>query len=167
MKSRLSFILLIVFFSSRIKNFDKRIKQDRKKLIPELEKMCEMDQFYRKQLDSLMKMELSPVLRKKKYDSLWKLQEKVDAENVGRLIEITKKYGFPHPSRIEKPIPTWLIFHHAPKDFFEELAVLIEKENKAGRLFDNEYAMIKWHLNGREGIPFMPDVDVQDLREHP
>lgn len=115
-------------------------------LIDSIEKMYERDQRYR------FLIRKSP--NKNKKDSLRKLQKMIDDENTLALIEITKKFGFPNTKRLEKPIPIWVVFHHASKKHFRIIKKVIKKENKAGRLYDNEYNMIMWHMGGRKGLPF-------------
>lgn len=164
MRTKLILLLIITSFAfaCKVKSLDEKIKLDKERLISELITMCEKDQYYRNALEGLKVENKND--RKLKYDSIWDLQERVDMENTRRLIEITKKYGFPNPDRIGEPLPTWVIFQHSPKIFFDELSELLKVEHANGRLYDNEYAMIKWHMGGREGTPFIPGVEVIDNR---
>ena len=92
-------------------------------------------------------------------DSLWELQTNIDSINTIRLIEIVKKYGFPSVDRLGAPVSAWLIFQHSPKNFWRELNLLIKKESRKGNIPIAETTMLKWHLNGRKGIPFIPGID--------
>lgn len=157
-------LLILSIFGCEEKSLDEKILENKKELVEELSKMVDDDQLYRNIMSSLDKKIIGKTLFTKKYDSLWVLQSKVDSINTERLIEITKKYGFPNPDRLDEPIGTWVIFQHSPSFFFNKLEVLLKKENEEKRLFDNEYNMLKWHLGGRKGIPFIPDVEVIDSR---
>ncbi|MBZ9632639.1 hypothetical protein LB465_17815 [Salegentibacter sp. LM13S] len=159
MKKTLS--LLVVIFLGSCQNltveerFNKISDSDKKDLIEELEQMVDKDQFLRKKSISLNKS--SPSYDRIN-DSLWDIIDSLDLANTERLIEITEKYGFPNVDRIDAPIPAWLIFQHAPEENFEELKVLLKKENESERLPDLEYSMITWHLNGRKTSNPLGDI---------
>lgn len=105
-----------------------------------------------------------------KSDSLVKrINEKyilpIDELNIKRIIELTKIYGFPSKSRIEKKYKgkldeefnPYILIVHAPKKYWDELKVLIKKELDNKRLSRCEYGHILWHLNGRKNIQDMLD----------
>lgn len=89
-----------------------------------------------------------------------------DALHTKRMIEITKKYGFPSIARIRKYYdaefvdpefnPT-LIFIHSPKEYWEELKTLMLNEYKAGTINQCAYGYLLWHFNGRKS--FQPMLD--------
>ncbi|GAA4273845.1 hypothetical protein U6A24_02110 [Aquimarina gracilis] len=126
-------------------------KINNEKLWDELRKMEIDDQLYRTPLDSIYRVGKK---KPENWDSLWQLQEKIDNKNTERLIEITEKYGFPSPHRIDQPIAAWMIFQHSAKKYHKKLKPLLERECEAARIGDVEYEMIKWHLEGRKGFPF-------------
>ncbi|NIK92878.1 hypothetical protein GZ212_12005 [Mangrovimonas sp. CR14] len=78
----------------------------------------------------------------------------VDHSNTQKLIDLTKTYGFPSNERLGVyKAKAYMIFVHAPREFFPEVSELISKEFNEGRI--NEYKMeyIFWHIKGREGFP--------------
>lgn len=144
--------IVIICFCSCVnltveERFNRISNKDKKELVEELEQMVENDQALRMKSVNLNKN--APTYDQVN-ESLWIIIDSIDSANTARLIKITEKYGFPNVDRIDAPIPAWVIFQHAPKDSFEELKVLLKKENEAKRLPDLEYAMITWHLNGRK-----------------
>lgn len=88
----------------------------------------------------------------------------IDDQNTKRLLQITKKYGFPSHERLvsvlgdveDKSLTSspQLIFVHAEKEYFPQIIKLLKKEYKAGRIDKNACGHIMWHLNGREGNLF-------------
>ncbi len=149
------YILLVVVLSAcqPEKTKDEWLREDRAELAEELKAMEETDQKNRLLLRALKKQQLPDSIYKKKSDSIWAIQTPIDKKNTERLIEITKKYGFPRVSRLGAPIGVWIIFQHSAEEYREELSQLLAEEHKAGRLPDIEYEMLKWHLGGRKGIP--------------
>ncbi|SHJ47774.1 hypothetical protein [Aquimarina spongiae] len=117
----------------------------------ELRQMEINDQKYRKPLDSAYRVDKA---KPKGWDSLWALQKQIDDSNTERLIEITEKYGFPYPNRINQPIAAWMIFHHSSKKYHQKIGPLLVRECEAGRIGSLEYAMIQWHLGERKELPF-------------
>lgn len=88
-------------------------------------------------------------------DSLMDKQVLLDIENTKKMIEITKKYGFPDIKKLkctEYSAP-FLIFVHSPENFWKEIKDLIEVERKKKRISEGDYNYISWHLNGRKGAP--------------
>lgn len=90
----------------------------------------------------------------------------MDARHTARLIEITKKYGFPSTDRIRKyydkefqdpEFSPFLLFIHAPKEYWEELKVLMKQELETGRINRCTYGYLLWHVNGRSS--FQPMLD--------
>jgi hypothetical protein len=107
--------------------------------------MFEQDQYIREVLGDCK--------NKHKKDSIFKIMDSIDNRNTLKLMEITKKYGFPNVTRIGKPIPAWVIFQHTPKFHSVDVEILIDKEYKCLRIPEMEYKMLKWHLNGRKSTP--------------
>lgn len=115
-----------------------------------LTKMRNEDQLYRKGkiLGSLFGNENK--YSKKEIDSVWALQIEIDNRNTEKLIELTKVYGWINDERIDCPkLNIWLIFRHSQKEYFDDIAELIEKEHNKKRLKDSHYKFIKNHLEGR------------------
>lgn len=89
-----------------------------------------------------------------------------DAEHTQRIIDITKKYGFPSTTRIKKyyqkniadkefnPI---IILIHSPKKHWEELKVLMKKEYENGSITQCDYGYLLWQFTGRKS--FQPMLD--------
>lgn len=128
-------------------------KQEKKHLVSELDTMVEQDQYYRFLVDDL---DESSDQYKQKRDSIWDIINRIDMANTQRLIEITENYGFPNVDRLDAPIPVWLIFQHAPKEYFDQLKILLKGEYEAGRIPSLEYQMISWHLGHRkESFPLI------------
>ncbi|SEL14215.1 hypothetical protein SAMN04487910_1840 [Aquimarina amphilecti] len=121
------------------------------KLWKELEEMVYNDQHYRNQTSNL---DINHKDYKTKRDSLEDRRYLNDQENTRRIIEITEKYGFPNSDRTGKPIAPWILFHHAPVEYHEKIKPLIEREYQAKRMDSMTYLMLKWHVNGRQGLPY-------------
>ncbi|GAA0713646.1 hypothetical protein GCM10009430_05670 [Aquimarina litoralis] len=120
------------------------------KLWKELEEMVSNDQYYRNQKNGLDKNAKDYQIKR---DSLIKLRYQNDHTNTKRIIEITEKYGFPNSDRTGKPIAPWILFHHAPVEYHDQIKPLIEREFNAKRMDSNTYRLLKWHVNGRIGHP--------------
>ena len=118
----------------------------------ELKSMVNSDMLYRKPMGSSHRIEKAP--SKKIWDSLWNLQKKIDDQNTERLLETTKKYGFPNPTRTGKPYSVWMIFQHADSKYKDDILPILERELKANRIESTEYTMIKWNLSDRKTMPF-------------
>ncbi|WP_378180866.1 hypothetical protein [Aquimarina sp. SS2-1] len=156
MKSQYIFLIFIsLLFSCGQQPTDEEIEKafqqvNNETLWKELEEMVYNDQYYRSQKSGLDKDALD---YQKKRDSLENIRIKNDHKNTRRIIEITEKYGFPDPDRTGKPISAWVLLHHAPTEYHEEIKPLIEREYQAKRMDSMTYVMLKWHVNGRQGLP--------------
>lgn len=126
-----------------------------------LEQMCHNDQRYRSLMSGLDK---SSVDYQKKRDSLWSLQLEIDKHNTRWIIDFTKKNGFPSPDRTGKPIAAWVLLHHAPSQYHKKIKPLLEREFKAGRISQTTYGLVKWHINGRKGLPEGTGLQIIDNR---
>ena len=89
-----------------------------------------------------------------KQDSIVKVRDKIDLSNTKKLIQLTKRYGFPSKNRLKaKKACSYLIFVHSPREYREEIKQLISEEYKMQRISEYEKAYIDWHLQGRNGAP--------------
>jgi len=187
MNLRLSLFLLFTTFTLTAQSSkDELFKKDIAILVEEMEFMYGYDQTLREYLifktfdksitdsieslsDSLRTKEIFK--RKFKSDSLskqiWKnyINPK-DANHTERMIEITKKYGFPGVKRIrafydkkfvDPEFNPYIIFVHAPKKYWEELKSLMKKERDEGRISTCTYGHLLWHFTGRKS--FQPMLD--------
>ncbi|MBW1297809.1 hypothetical protein [Aquimarina litoralis] len=168
MPSKYLLILLIFFMISCGKpqptneEIEKAFQEvNNETLWKELKEMVYMDQYYRGMSSGLDKS--APNYQKQR-DSIWELQLAVDHKNTKRIIEITEKYGLTNPQRTGQPIGAWLLLHHAPEEYHDEIKPLVEREFKAKRMDPRTYALIKWTLNGREGLPELPESEIIDNR---
>ena len=146
--------LLIVISCNKPEPTDKEIEKafqevNNETLWKELEDMVYSDQYYRGTMSGLDR-DAEDYHRKR--DSLEKISIQNDHRNTRRIIEITKKYGLPNPQRTGKPIGAWLLLHHAPVEYHEQIKPLIDREFKAKRVDSNTYRLLKWHVNGRIGL---------------
>jgi len=84
-------------------------------------------------------------------DSLWEIQTEIDKKNTKLLIDITEKRGWPSKDELgcNEYIAPMLIFRHAPKEFWEEIKPLIDKEYAEKRMGSGDYWFIDNHLRGR------------------
>lgn len=89
-----------------------------------------------------------------------------DAVHTTRIIEITKKYGFPGVKRIRKyydkafsdpEFNPYILLVHAPGSTWEELKLLMKNELKEGRIDRCTYGHMLWHFTGRKS--FQPLLD--------
>jgi len=160
---------------------DLLLEQDIISLVEEMEFMYGYDQtmreytifktFDKSETDSIEKLpdslQRSTILERQfKSDSLaktiWKeyINPK-DARHTARIIEITRKYGFPSTKRIKKyyeqdftdpEFSAGIILVHAPKKFWEELKVLMKNELEEGRIDRCTYGHLLWHFTGRKSF---------------
>ena len=83
-----------------------------------------------------------------------------------KIIQMTKKYGFPSKERLEKyslkelgeEFDPYILLVHAPKHYWEELKVLMQQELANGTINRCKYGHMLWHFNGRK--------DINDLLEN-
>ncbi len=89
-----------------------------------------------------------------------------DAIHTARIIEITKKYGFPDVKRIRQyydkefsdpEFNPYILLVHAPKSQWEELKLLMKNELEEGRIDRCTYGHMLWHFTGRKS--FQPLLD--------
>lgn len=104
-------------------------------------------------------------IRKSDYQNqnrkLWKAISVIDSLNTMKLINLTKKYGYPSYERMKKIkesnniqvdnkiISPSLIFIHSPDYFSKELKKLVKEEYRKGNIECETCSHIFWNLNGR------------------
>ncbi|GAB7087418.1 hypothetical protein [Marinifilum fragile] len=98
-----------------------------------------------------------------------------DAEHTKRMIEITKKYGFPRLNRIRKyykkdfidpEFNPLVIFVHSPKEYWKELKELILNEYKQELISQCQYGYLLWHFTGRKSLQPMLDNGYEMVTEN-
>ena len=113
-------------------------------------------------------------------DSIGKLIYKkyinpMDAEHTERMIEITKKYGFPSTDRIKKyynkefvdpEFNPLIIFIHSPKKYWDELKELMLNEYKTGTINQCQYGYSLWQFTGRKSFQPMLDNGFEMVEEN-
>jgi len=114
--------------------------------------------------DSLQRKEI--IQRQFKSDSLSKIIWRdyinpKDATHTERMIEITRKYGFPNIKRIKEyykddfidpEFSPAIILVHAPEKFWDELKILMKNELEEGRIDQCTYGHLLWHFTGRKSF---------------
>lgn len=92
-----------------------------------------------------------------------------DNANTQSMIAIINTYGYPSADRLGFKGNTGAILVHAPMKYADTLRTLLDAEKQAGRISNNEYAYINWHLDGRVGIPAFDStsgIKIKDKRSH-
>ncbi|MBL7472078.1 hypothetical protein [Robertkochia sediminum] len=84
-------------------------------------------------------------------DSLWEIQSEIDIKNTRILIEIIKKRGWVNKAQLGcvEYIAPALIFMHSPKENWNEIQTLINKEYSENRMGKDAYNLINSHINGK------------------
>ncbi|MES2544704.1 MAG: hypothetical protein V4548_07455 [Bacteroidota bacterium] len=99
----------------------------------------------------------------------------MDAEHTERMIEITKKYGFPSIERIKKyykkefvdaEFNPLIIFIHSPKKYWEVLKELMLNEYKNGIINQCQYGYALWQFTGRNNFQPMLDNGYKMIQEN-
>jgi hypothetical protein len=196
MKNKLLILTLLMTslaFSQNSK--EKAFENDIVELVEELEFMYGYDQTLREytiyktfdksetnRIESLSDSLKSKEVAEKKFksDSLAKIIWRnyinpKDAEHTERLIEITKKYGFPTVKRIQKyykkdfvdsEFNQFLIFIHSPKKYFDEIENIMKVELEEVRISKCHWRYLLWHINGRKSIQPMLDNGYELVEEN-
>lgn len=92
-----------------------------------------------------------------------------DNANTQRMIAIINTYGYPSAGRLGFKGNAGTILVHTPKVYADTLRTLLAIEKQAGRIGQNEYAYINWHLDGRVGLPAFDStsgIKIKDKRNH-
>ncbi len=99
----------------------------------------------------------------------------MDAKHTERMIEITKKYGFPSTKRIRKyykkefadpEFNPLIIFIHSPKKYWDELKELMLKEYQNGIINQCQYGYLLWQFTGRKSFQPMLDNGYEMIKEN-
>ncbi|MUP47408.1 hypothetical protein E0K83_16830 [Gramella sp. BOM4] len=99
----------------------------------------------------------------------------MDAEHTERMIEITKKYGFPSTERIRKyykkefadpEFNPLIIFIHSPNRYWDELKELMLKEYQNGIINQCQYGYALWQFTGRKSFQPMLDNGFEMVEEN-
>lgn len=99
----------------------------------------------------------------------------MDAEHTERMIEITKKYGFPSTERIKKyynkefvdpEFNPLIIFIHSPRKYWDELKELMLNEYQNGVINQCQYGYLLWHFTGRQSFKPMLDNGYKLIEEN-
>lgn len=99
----------------------------------------------------------------------------MDAKHTERMIEITKKYGFPSIDRIKKyynkefvdpEFNPLIIFIHSPKKYWDELKELMLNEYKTGTINQCQYGYLLWQFTGRKSFQPMLDNGFKMVEEN-
>lgn len=121
-------------------------------------------------------------IKKREFESdsigklIWKKYiNPMDAEHTERMIEITKKYGFPSIERIKKyykkefvdpEFNPLIIFIHSPKKYWEELKELMLNEYQTGMINQCQYGYALWQFTGRKSFQPMLDNRFEMVEEN-
>ena len=159
---------------------DSLLKADADLVIEEIKFMYDYDQalreytifktFDKRKTDSIESLD-SEVMRKFiaqnkfKSDTLSKYIFKkyinhFDDVHTNRIIQLTKKYGFPSKERLQlyskkefdEEFDPYILLVHAPKQYWEELKVLMKRELERGTIDRCKFGHLLWHFNGRKDI---------------
>ena len=195
---KLSLLIIGIFLSNTIYSQsakDSLLQKDIDILVEEMEFMYGYDQTMREYIifktfdksetdrieilsDSLRILEMKN--RKFVSDSIGKLIYRkyinpMDAEHTERMIEITKKYGFPSIDRIKKyyknefvdpEFNPLIIFIHSPKKYWDELKELMLNEYKNGVINQCQYGYALWQFTGRKSFQPMLDNGFEMVKEN-
>ena len=99
----------------------------------------------------------------------------MDAQHTERMIEITKKYGFPSIERIKKyyknefvdpEFNPLIIFIHSPKKYWDELKELMLNQYQAGIINQCQYGYALWQFTGRKSFQPMLENGFEIVKEN-
>lgn len=196
MKLRLLIFYILVsnvIYSQSVK--DSLLQKDINSLVEEMEFMYGYDQTMREYTiyKSFNKSETDKIenlpdslrveeMKKRKFESdsigklIWKKYiSPMDAQHTERMIEITKKYGFPSIERIKKyykkdfvdsEFNPLILFIHSPKKYWEELKDLMSTEYKNGIINQCQYGYALWQFTGRKSFQPMLDNGFKMVEEN-
>jgi hypothetical protein len=97
------------------------------------------------------------------HDSIRRLMAVQDEQHTRRLIAMISNYGYPDSGRIDSTthISPFLLLHHPAPQYKDTILSLLSYELAQGRIDTISCEMIKWDLNGREGLPNIPQMKVK------
>jgi len=106
-----------------------------------------------------------PKAPQKVIDSLWEIQIELDKKNTRLLIDITRKRGWVTKNMLgcTEYFAPFLVFRHAPQEFWNELRPLIEKEYAEKRMGAGDYGFIDNHIRGRP-IDFSFETTEEEIK---
>lgn len=121
-------------------------------------------------------------MKKRKFESdsigklIWKKYiNPMDAQHTERMIEITKKYGFPSIERIKRyyknefvdpEFNPLIIFIHSPKKYWDELKELMLNQYQAGIIDQCQYGYALWQFTGRKSFQPMLENGFEMIEEN-
>lgn len=191
----LIFLLLIANTAFSQSEKDSLLKHDIVNLVEEMEFMYGYDQTMREytifktfdksetdRIENLPDSLRVKEMKKRKFESdsigklIWKKYiNPMDAQHTERMIEITRKYGFPSIERIKKyykkefadpEFNPLIIFIHSPKKYWEELKELMLNEYKTGIINQCQYGYALWQFTGRKSFQPMLENGYQMVEEN-
>jgi hypothetical protein len=74
---------------------------------------------------------------------------KEDSIRTVEFLDLIEKYDYPNDSANPKNIAFHVILMHSPQSLFDQVRTVLSNSN----IPDAEFDEIKWHLNGRLGVP--------------
>jgi len=182
-------ILLITVFTFISLNFysqsnkEELLEKDIEKIVEEIKFMYHYDQATREYLhfqtfdknitdsiESLSKdirdnrINYTPVKSDSLKNKIWSNYiNPMDQIHTERMIELTKKYGFPSAQRLKRFSKDSIDFNplilliHSPSEFSKELIEIAEYEKSKNRIKKCDFGYLLWHLKGRSD--FKPMLD--------
>lgn len=195
---KLKLLILCIVLSNAIysqSTKDSLLKKDINVLVEEMEFMYGYDQTMREytifktfdkseteRIENLPDRLKIEEMKERKFesDSIGKLIFKkyinpMDAEHTERMIEITKKYGFPSTERIKKyynkefvdpEFNPLIIFIHSPRKYWDELKELMLNEYQNGVINQCQYGYLLWQFTGRQSFKPMLDNGYKLIEEN-
>lgn len=195
---KLKLFIITIFFCNSVYSQiskDSLFKRDIEILVEEMEFMYGYDQTMREytvyktfdksetnRIESLSDSLRIQEMKKRKFvsDSIGDLIYRkyinpMDAEHTERMIEITKKYGFPSTERIKKyydkefvdpEFNPLIIFIHSPKKYWNELKELMLKEYENGIINQCQYGYALWQFTGRKNLQPMLNNGFKMVKEN-
>lgn len=193
MKIIYSLLILLPFSSwnQSLSEQDSLLKVDLKSVTNQIEYMFKVDQLHRNywkygtfnqlKIDSLYKLpdkELNMYLSLNQPDSLTvsfikKQLNAIDSINTQNVIDISEKYGFPSNYRLVtlggKTVfgDPYILLVHSPLYYAEKIKSLAKIAYENGRLKDQSYKHILWHINGRkESLVKSMNKSIEELEKN-
>lgn len=170
---------------------DKLLEEDIEEIVEELKFMYHYDQATREYLyyqtfdknitDSIesldkdvrdARLKYTPVNSDSLKKKIWNTYiNPMDQLHTERMIQITKKYGFPSAQRLKKFAKDSIDFNplilliHSPKKFSRQLIEIAEYEKTEGRIQKCDYGYLLWHLNGRSNFQPMLENGYEMIKD--
>lgn len=195
---KLKLLIITIFFCNSVYSQiskDSLFKRDIEILVEEMEFMYGYDQTMREytvyktfdksetnRIESLSDSLRIQEMKKRKFvsDSIRDLIYRkyinpMDADHTERMIEITKKYGFPSTERIKKyydkefvdpEFNPLIIFIHSPKKYWSELKELMLEEYENGIINQCQYGYALWQFTGRKNLQPMLNNGFKMVKEN-